>query len=94
MTLYNLFMNKMNQGQQPMQPDMKFMPVISQNMNPMQKMQRVMQAMQNPAAFVKQVFPDIPDSIQNDSSRVLQYLQQTRNISNEQIQNIMNQIPR
>ena len=94
MTLYNLFMNKMSQGQQSMQQSMNFMPAMSQNMNPMQKMQKVMQAMQNPAAFVKQVFPDIPENIQNDGPRVLQYLQQTRNISNEQIQDIMKQIPR
>ena len=34
--------------------------------NPMQKMMYIMQAMQNPAQFVKQHIPDIPDEIQNN----------------------------
>ena len=63
-------------------------------MNPMQRMGQVMQAMQNPAAFVRQAFPDIPAYMQNNPGQILQYLQQTRNISNEQIQSIANQIPR
>ena len=51
-----------------------------------QKVNQIMQSMQNPAAFVKQQFPDIPDNILNDPNQILHYLQQTRNISNEQIQ--------
>lgn len=62
--------------------------------NPIQKMQYVMQAMINPAAFVKQQFPDIPDQIANDPNQILQYLQKTRGISNAQIQQIKNQIPK
>ena len=54
--------------------------------NPMQKMQYIMQAMTNPAAFVKRTFPDIPDGISNDPNQILGYLQQTRGITNEQIQ--------
>lgn len=54
--------------------------------NAYQKVNQIMQSMQNPAAFVKQQFPDIPDNILNDPNQILQYLQQTRNISNEQIQ--------
>ena len=54
-----------------------------------QKVNQIMQTMQNPAAFVKQQFPDIPDNILNDPNQILQYLQQTRNISNEQIQQLM-----
>ena len=54
-----------------------------------QKVNQIMQSMQNPAAFVKQQFPDIPENILNDPNQVLQYLQQTRNISNEQIQQMM-----
>lgn len=57
--------------------------------NAYQKVNQIMQSMQNPAAFVKQQFPDIPDNILNDPNQVLQYLQQTRNISNEQIQQMM-----
>lgn len=63
-------------------------------MNPMQRMNLVMQAMQNPAAFVRQKFPDIPDNIANDPGQILQYLQRTRNISDEQLNQTMNQIPR
>ena len=62
-------------------------------MNPLMKMQYVMQAMRNPAAFVRQAFPDIPVEIQNNPNQILQYLQQTRHISNQQIQNLINQNP-
>lgn len=50
-----------------------------------------MQAMRNPAAFVRQSFPDIPAYMQNDPNQILQYLQQTRGITSEQIQDIINQ---
>lgn len=53
-----------------------------------QKVNQIMQTMQNPMAFVKQQFPDVPDNILNDPNQVLQYLQQTRNISNEQLQQL------
>ena len=61
--------------------------------NPMQKMQYIMQAMRNPAAFVKQNLPDIPDAISNNPNQILQYLQQTRGITNSQIQNLASQVP-
>ena len=57
--------------------------------NAYQKVNQIMQSVQNPAAFVKQQFPDIPDNILNNPNQILQYLQQTRNISNEQIQQMM-----
>ena len=62
--------------------------------NPMQKMSYIMQAMQNPAAFVKRAFPDIPDNIANNPNQILQYIQQTRGISNETINQIAQQMPR
>ena len=62
--------------------------------NPMEKMNYILQAMKNPAGFVKQAFPDIPNEIQNDPNQILQYLQRTRNISNEQISNTINQMPK
>ena len=46
--------------------------------NPMQKMQYIMQAMTNPAGFMKQHFPDIPDEIMNNPGAIMQYMQQTR----------------
>lgn len=61
---------------------------------PQNRMNQVMQAMRNPVQVVMQAFPDIPAYMQNNPDQILQYLQQTRNISNEQIQGIMNQIPR
>ena len=59
-----------------------------------QRMQQVMQAMQNPIGYLVQTFPDIPVPIRNDPSRILQYLQQTRGITNDQVQQTMNSMPR
>ena len=86
--LYNMLVNSGMQTQQNsmMSGGPKFA-------NPVQKMQYILQAMQNPAAFVKQHFPDIPNEISNDPNRILQYIQQTRGISNEQINQIAQQIP-
>lgn len=80
--LYNMLMSG-NMNQQP----------VMSPTNPMQKMQMMLQAMSNPAAFVKRAFPDIPNEIQNNPNQILQYLQQTRGISNEQINSLMNQHP-
>ena len=38
-------------------------PMDPQPMSPMQRMQMIMNAMRNPAAFLKQKFPDIPDCL-------------------------------
>ena len=73
-------------NQMPAQPPMP--------MNPMQRMNMVMQAMRNPAAFVRQAFPDIPEGIQNDPNQILGYLQQTRGITDQQIQQIQAQMPK
>lgn len=69
-------------------------PAAYQPTNPMQKMNQVMQAMRNPIPVIMQAFPDIPAYAQNNPNQILQYLQQTRHISNEEIQNLMNQIPK
>lgn len=61
---------------------------------PIQKANAIMQALQNPAQFVRQQFPDIPEDISNDPNQILRYIQQTRNISNDQLGQIMNQFPR
>lgn len=61
--------------------------------NPVQKMQYIMQAMTNPAAFVRQAIPDLPQEIANNPNQILQYLQQTRGITNEQIQQVAGSIP-
>ena len=59
--------------------------------NPLQRVNQVMQAMRNPMQVIMQAFPDIPAYAQRDPNQILQYLQQTRHISNQQIQNIMGQ---
>ena len=86
--LYSMLMNQ----QQPIQqhPSMQ-MPAFS---NPIQKMNYMVQALKDPVHFVLQQFPDIPENIVNDPNQVLQYLQRTRNISNDQISRIVNQFPR
>ena len=61
--------------------------------NPMQKMAYMMRAMQNPAAFVKNAFPDIPNEIQNDPIQILGYLQRTRGITDQDIKNVTQQFP-
>lgn len=55
-------------------------------MTPVQRAAFVMQAMTNPAAFVKQQFPDIPNEIANNPQEIFNYLQRTRGISQADIQ--------
>lgn len=74
-------------AQQPMFGGLQFM-------NPVQKMNCFMQAMRNPVAFVKQAIPDLPDQIANDSNQVLNYIMQTRNITQEQVNQIAGQVPK
>ena len=54
-----------------------------------QKMSMVRQAMNNPMMIVKQKFPDIPDSIMNDPNQILDYLQRTRGIPMQDVQQLM-----
>lgn len=49
-----------------------------QKMNPMQQMQFAMNAMRNPAAFIQEQFPDVPENIRNNPNAILNYLAQTR----------------
>lgn len=63
-------------------------PVSFGGMGPAQRMQAVMQAMRDPAGFVAQAFPDIPQGIRNDPGRILSYLQQSRGISDDQIRQV------
>lgn len=54
--------------------------------NPFQMMMTFSRAMRNPVAFIKEQFPDIPDQISNDPNQILSYLQRTRGISDQEIQ--------
>lgn len=79
------------QAMQVQQPQMSGGPVFQ---NPIQKMQYIMQAMTNPAAFVKRAIPDLPEQIANDPNQILRYLQETRGISDQQIQQAAWMIPK
>ena len=82
-------------GGMPQQaPQTQMMSGGPQFQNPMQKMQYIMQAMRNPAAFVRQAIPDLPQNIANDPNQILKYLQQTRGISDQQIQMLAGQMPK
>jgi len=89
--LYNQLMGQQVPQQKPIQQPMSGGP---QFMNPMQKMNYILQAMRNPAQFVRNAIPDLPAEIANDPNRILQYLQQTRGITDQQIQQAAGQIPR
>lgn len=63
-------------------------------MNPMQKMNYVMNAMTNPQQYVFKAFPDVPENLRNDPNAIFSYLQRTRGITEQDVQQIMDQIPR
>ena len=86
---YQQMMQMMNPGQSggPVSQNPQ-MPAPMTFANPMQKMQYILQAMQNPAAFVRQRFPDIPEQIQNNPAQIMNYLRQTRGISDQQMQQV------
>ena len=66
-------------------------PIPTNTMNPLQRMNFIRQAMANPAMIIKQRFPDIPDQIMNDPNQILLYLQRTRGITNQDIQQLTSQ---
>ena len=75
-------------------PQQRSVQQIPNLINPFQRMGQIMQAMRNPAAFVKQMIPDLPDNIANNPNQILQYLKQTRGVTDQQIQQITGQMPR
>ena len=83
----------MRQAPQAAQPMISGIPQFA---NPVQKMSYIMQAMQNPAQFVRQHLNGIPEQAFNDPSgnAVLQYMQQNMGVTQQDIQNASNQIPR
>lgn len=74
-SLYQMLNNVMPINM-PMQPDQ----------NLFQRMNEFAQAMRNPPAYILQKFPDIPEAMRNDPNQILAYLQRTRNITDQQIQ--------
>lgn len=89
--LYQQLMGQNIPQQNPAQQPMSGGPQFA---NPIQKMNYILQAMRNPAQFVRQAIPDLPDNIANDPNQILQYLKQTRGITDQQIQMAAGQIPR
>jgi hypothetical protein len=78
----------------PMMPAPASAPAAPQApMNPMMMRQQVMSKMNNPWAFLKEKWPDIPDEYANNPVMIMQYIQRTRNVSNQDIQNLANFIP-
>ena len=66
------------------------MPSQPVRLNPFQQVTAFWQAMRNPAAFMKSRFPDIPNEISNDPNQILGYLQQTRGITDQDLQQLYN----
>lgn len=69
----NNWYNRINGRQQIQQPQ-----PVRQQMNPVQQAQYIMNAMRNPAAFVQEQFPDVPENLRNNPDAVLNYLARTR----------------
>lgn len=88
------FITDMYRRGQPQQAPVQEVPLPAQRppQSPAEKMQAVMQAMQNPFGYLHQVFPDIPASMANNPMQIMQYLQRTRNISQQDIRSTANQI--
>ena len=89
--MYQMFLSGMAPAQQVTPAPMQQMQNL---MGPFRQAAAVMQSMQSPAAFVKWQFPDVPDEIAGDPNKVLGYLKQTRNITDEQLSQFASQLPR
>lgn len=87
----------MMRARQSMMPGSPQMPPVSggqRYLSPVQRMNMVMNAMTNPQQYVFGAFPDIPENIRNDPNAIYSYLQRTRGITDQDAQQIMDQIPR
>lgn len=90
--LYSMLMGSIPQQSVTSFPqNMSFSPPMFQN--PLQKMNYIMQAMSNPAAFVRQNLPEIPNEILNDPNQILQYMKQNMGLTDQDIRNASMQIP-
>lgn len=94
---YNMIMSQQHQGMQGISPPSTLqISGIPQFTNPIQKMQYIMQAMNNPMQFVREHVRGIPEYAFNDltGNSILQYMQQYGGVTQQDIQNAANQIPR
>lgn len=90
--LYQMLMGQSEQNQVP-QAQMQYSAQPPMFQNPIQKFNYIMQAMKNPAAFVKQAIPNLPPQIANDPNQILQWMQQSGMVTQQDIQNIASQLP-
>lgn len=80
-------------GQAIPMPQQQRAPMPAPQMNPQNLMGAIANAMRNPQAFAMQAFPDVPKEMWNNPAQALQYIQQTRNISQADIQNMIGSLP-
>lgn len=60
-------------------------------MNPLQVVGEVANAMRNPMAFAMNAFRDVPPELWSNPAQALQYIQQTRGLSDADLRNIVGQ---
>ena len=63
-------------------------PAVPQT-NPLQVVGEVANAMRNPMAFAMNAFRDVPPELWNNPAQALQYIQQTRGISDADLRSIV-----
>lgn len=85
----NPWYDKINgQGSVPQTQPMRQMP-----MNPVGMMGQLSQAMQNPQSYAMQAFQDVPREMWNNPQQALQYIMQTRGLTQADVQNMINSLP-
>lgn len=89
----NPWYNAVNGIPGPTMQNSPMYPQIQAPKNPFQIVGEISNAMRNPIAFAMNAFRDVPAELWNDPARALQYIQQTRNISQADIQNMINSLP-
>lgn len=62
-------------------------------MNQMAMMGQIAQAMRNPAAYAMQAFSDVPREMWNNPGQALQYIMQTRGLTQADVQNMIGSLP-
>lgn len=66
---------------------------IPNTANLMTMMAQISQAMRNPQAYSMQAFSDVPRELWNNPSQALQYIMQTRGLTQADIQNMIGSLP-
>lgn len=60
---------------------------------PMNPMGQLAQAMQNPQSYAMQAFQDVPREMWNNPQQALQYIMQTRGLTQADIQRMIGSLP-